>query len=1350
MKVFDYNTYDFIVSIDFGTTYSGCCYIDTSGKTMKAAIENDQYDVIIDGVRNIDTWESADKNKVKVPTVAVYSRRNKTLIEWGFEAYRTWKGISAGFTDDETQTRKEEDIKGQKSIILQKFKLNIAASRTNNNEEDNHDDDYLSVMATIDYLRNMNDTAFNMIVKNFFTDVDKSKIRYVLTVPAQWTDDERVAMRMMATDAGIITKTDHENKLIIINESFAATLFCEKELASKCFAFEEGAKYLICDAGGGTVDLATYESTIISSKDKNSIGRCQLTTDSGDKCGSGFVDDHMENLLLDLLFHGCNQIDKARNKIWLASLMAHFIENLKPEFDDDELETVFDLDLVGLHNSDYQLKPCDEGNEEYEIREDDECNYSELVIPNIIMCKYVFDPVVNATLRLIDNQIQKANSSEIQAIFLLGGFGESRYLLKRANICFQDKVKEIISCENGDRAAMRGAIYFGIDGIQRSHHDKSIISRNFKDKKFDPESFDVLICIDIGYEFSTCGYFVNMGNKQTYLDLDLIRVEEESLPGRCHEKPYKIPTVLEYSKHGAVKWGAQVDPHSCDRISLSHLMSTSKDDFEKFIVDYLERIHEYACRVIQKRYTLFSRGQFRYCLTMENCFNFFTNKAKMAEFAVAAKVLRVEGDEPIMNKRLLLINREDASAMFYEKMYYTENNSYFWTIKIDMEENICLLSCHEIRNADASVLDFVPTEENLYDSKRSGIIDSGELQFDFSEKLVSTLKYFKLGNNSSMHYGNYGKNSCNQSLKEAFKNLIEEEEIMEREGNTLITFTNGCCEYTCTKEQVVDYIVQPTILDFVDQTCKFVVNRERIPQKITIDNIYIVRRQEETTEFKHRIVNSLADCLKEQLGKIFGKQCRIQALSSLNDSQAPQTETGYRPVVRVRENVDKEYIYHFLQIIVQRNCFHLNLHETTSISGDNERTYQNVRKLRSSTFEFDFNSALIKQVYDYIRQKPRNYFCQKKASHRRRTQKYDNALTKGLLYFIKNNLTLEKNKATEPIYIDDCCTIQIEPHDCLVSILKPALIELLETTIMHMIQSGITRDYTGFHNLFFFGTLVEATDDGNNFIKTFIKGWMYDSLPGMLKTKDNILFTICDNNEVINGAAMYGLDTTLYMERISRRTYAISVQAHPFLIDSQTAMPLANTKENTSVHFQSQKESSETNKIDPTTKIKLIKQNDKITMDMQSIGKFERFFVDQDCIVYATIFAKEDSYEEVEDSGKDLNEGIEEEEEVDAGGEFEEEEVEEVDEDKDEDKIGIEEGSSNKNDYKKIHQFEICLKRQHGDINNTSIRSRLSFEIRLMFPSKNEAKFEVNIGQSKESNIPKFEFRDEILVTNIY
>lgn len=223
---------------------------------------------------------------------------------------------------------------------------------------------------------------------------------------------------------------------------------------------------------------------------------------------------------------------------------------------------------------------------------------------------------------------------------------------------------------------------------------------------------------------------------------------------------------------------------------------------------------------------------------------------------------------------------------------------------------------------------------------------------------------------------------------------------MEKDGNTLITFTNDCCEYTCTKDQVIDYIFQPTILAFVDKICEFVDNQDRIPQKVVIDSIFIVKRQEQTTYLKRMIVNSLSDCLKDRLAVMFGPQCNVQACSSSTDPQDLQIESSYRPVVRVRENIDKDYIKHFLQINIQRDCFHLNLHEATSISGDNERTYQNVRKLRTSTFEFDLISALVKHLYNYVCQNPHNYTCQTPA-HKRRTQKYDDALRKGLLYYLK-------------------------------------------------------------------------------------------------------------------------------------------------------------------------------------------------------------------------------------------------------------------------------------------------------------------------------------------------------------
>jgi molecular chaperone DnaK (HSP70) len=237
-------------------------------------------------------------------------------------------------------------------IILRKFKLKLTDTndRSNDVEQDESNDgndltslgkdEYLNVTATIDYLRKMNDGTYEQIKedqKSVETGnkevLDKSKIRYILTCPAQWNDDDRAAMRIMAKDAGIITKDDHENRLIIINESFAATLFCETEIEPgvREDAFKEGNKYLVCDAGGGTVDLATYESTSVFDKNKNTqiIGRCQLTTDSGQMCGSAFIDNNMEDLLLDIMFHGSDPSERQKHSRYISSLMVQFIEKLK-------------------------------------------------------------------------------------------------------------------------------------------------------------------------------------------------------------------------------------------------------------------------------------------------------------------------------------------------------------------------------------------------------------------------------------------------------------------------------------------------------------------------------------------------------------------------------------------------------------------------------------------------------------------------------------------------------------------------------------------------------------------------------------------------------------------------------------------------------------------------------------------------------------------------------------------------------------------------------------------------------------------------------------------------------------
>ncbi|KAG1437703.1 hypothetical protein G6F55_014055 [Rhizopus delemar] len=91
-------------------------------------------------------------------------------------------------------------------------------------------------------------------------------------------------MREAAIRANIINRWDHPSRLMLISEPEAAALYCEK----KCDQFNlgHGQRFLICDAGGGTVDLIVFE--IDDSGEKRALK--EVTKGSGDSCGSTFLD----------------------------------------------------------------------------------------------------------------------------------------------------------------------------------------------------------------------------------------------------------------------------------------------------------------------------------------------------------------------------------------------------------------------------------------------------------------------------------------------------------------------------------------------------------------------------------------------------------------------------------------------------------------------------------------------------------------------------------------------------------------------------------------------------------------------------------------------------------------------------------------------------------------------------------------------------------------------------------------------------------------------------------------------------------------------------------------------------
>ncbi|CAG8842747.1 8534_t:CDS:1, partial [Racocetra persica] len=79
----------------------------------------------------------------------------------------------------------------------------------------------------------------------------------------------------------------------------------------------------------------------------------------------------------------------------------------------------------------------------------------------------MFDPIIEKIINLIDNQLfeftRKQVKQKCKAVFLVGGFSESQYLIKRVREKFQRRVPIIASPREPIAAIVRGAVKYGLD-----------------------------------------------------------------------------------------------------------------------------------------------------------------------------------------------------------------------------------------------------------------------------------------------------------------------------------------------------------------------------------------------------------------------------------------------------------------------------------------------------------------------------------------------------------------------------------------------------------------------------------------------------------------------------------------------------------------------------------------------------------------------------------------------------------------------------------------------------------------------------------------------------------------------
>ncbi|KAK7972504.1 hsp70 family chaperone [Apiospora saccharicola] len=218
-----------VIGIDFGTTSSGVGWATT------ADIANDQINVMT-------SWPGSGREEGKAPTELFYEHGKMT---WGFEVGNDCDPVRWF----KLLLLKEEDL--DPSLRSSEFVLR--------GRQHMRDEGKTAVELVADYLRALWCHILKSIAKaRGEVVVDVSRFHVVITVPAIWRPYARQTMRDAAEKAGILKKRmiAGDTCLSFVAEPEAAALSTLSESGRNP---QEDDVYLICDGGGGTVDLITYK-----------------------------------------------------------------------------------------------------------------------------------------------------------------------------------------------------------------------------------------------------------------------------------------------------------------------------------------------------------------------------------------------------------------------------------------------------------------------------------------------------------------------------------------------------------------------------------------------------------------------------------------------------------------------------------------------------------------------------------------------------------------------------------------------------------------------------------------------------------------------------------------------------------------------------------------------------------------------------------------------------------------------------------------------------------------------------------------------------------------------------------
>ncbi|KAK3100280.1 hypothetical protein FSP39_017450 [Pinctada imbricata] len=436
--------YMYVAAIDFGTTFSGYAF------AMRHNFLKDKANI------HTTNWiaPSGGITSLKTPTTLLLNP-DKSFNSFGYDAEAAYTSLS-------------EDDKHENYFYFRRFKMSLFDRDKRLTRETKLKDmvgkkELPALEIFTHSIRYLKDHLLKRL-ENSGMKTLPGDIMWVLTVPAIWDDPAKQFMREAAEKADILG-----GQLKIALEPEAASVFCQvlpieklegaDSVGLRCFS--PGSRYLVLDAGGGTVDITVHEV-------QRNGSLKELDCASGGAWGGIYVDQMFKEMLEDIVGKGVLEGFALANTSDYIALF-HQFEAKKRNIPNDPSEKVtikipqtliemFEDDETGaFHRAIMESRYKDSLTlVKDKVRISNECFRS--------FFKEAADSIVDHVRNLLNSPKVKGTKN----ILMVGGFSESLLLQRTVRDAFPD-CRVIIPQEAG-LCVLKGAVIFG-------YRPKTIIGR---------------------------------------------------------------------------------------------------------------------------------------------------------------------------------------------------------------------------------------------------------------------------------------------------------------------------------------------------------------------------------------------------------------------------------------------------------------------------------------------------------------------------------------------------------------------------------------------------------------------------------------------------------------------------------------------------------------------------------------------------------------------------------------------------------------------------------------------------------------------------------------------------------